>query len=82
MSDKVVQIKLRNSVSVESKIMSLLEQSGPRSGLPKQLLIAGYKALYESAGEAGSSSSEAHNDEQTKTDEKKPHAFGSFVVKG
>ncbi|ENO8811647.1 hypothetical protein ACCE85_003697 [Photobacterium damselae] len=43
--EKKIQIKLRESVSIEKEIMDYLSQLGPRTGEPKRLLIEGYKAL-------------------------------------
>lgn len=76
MTDIKVQIKLRSSVQLENDIIELLQSSGKRTGLPKQLLIAGYNALY------GSEKKQITIKEKDNDVSQKPHAFEAFAIKG
>lgn len=78
MTDKKLQIKLRDSVEIEKNIIQLIERSGSRSGLPKQLLIAGYNALYNSA----IVKQENIKTPEHKTEKVEKHAFSGLVSKG
>jgi hypothetical protein len=76
-TDKKLQIKLRDYVEVENDIIQLIERSGPRSGLSKQLLIAGYNALYN-----GSIVNPNTTNDKPEIAKPEKHNFSSIVSKG
>lgn len=46
------QISLSTNVKIEAEIIDYLMNAGKRSGLPKQFLIAGYRAMVGAANDA------------------------------
>lgn len=45
MSNKDIQIRLRGNVAHEKEIIDYINNAGKNSGIPKQLLLAGYAAM-------------------------------------
>ena len=80
--DKKIQIQLRGSVPIEKEMLELIARHGPRSGITKILLMAGFEALYKNkqGGTLDTSSSQALP--VVVTEKKKNSSFQNLAIKG